>query len=73
MRVTLVGHSMGTIILNRVVRDASKEFADIVYLAAACSVEDFSRYANDGSANLKQRPHFPEPPFPSLRSLRSLR
>ncbi len=41
--VALVGHSMGTIILNRVVRDAEMEFGNIVYLGAACSVEDFSR------------------------------
>ena len=40
--ITVVGHSMGTIILNRVARDTTINFANIVYLAAACSVEDFS-------------------------------
>src|SRR5439155_20196527 len=43
LEVTLVGHSMGTIILNRVVRDSEINFANIVYMGAACSVEDFSR------------------------------
>src|SRR5439155_10604915 len=42
LEVTLVGHSMGTIILNRVVRDSEINFANIVYMGAACSVEDFS-------------------------------
>jgi len=42
LEVTLVGHSMGTIILNRVVRDSEINVANIVYLGAACSVEDFS-------------------------------
>ncbi len=39
--VTLVGHSMGTIILNRVIDDADMQFANIVYMGAACSVADF--------------------------------
>lgn len=41
-QITLVGHSMGAIILNRVVRDTKIEFTNIVYMAAACSIEDFS-------------------------------
>ena len=41
-QVTLVGHSMGAIILNRVIRDTKMDFANVVFLAAACSVEDFS-------------------------------
>jgi pimeloyl-ACP methyl ester carboxylesterase len=41
-QITLVGHSMGTIILNRVVRDTKIEFTNIVYMGAACSIEDFS-------------------------------
>jgi pimeloyl-ACP methyl ester carboxylesterase len=41
--LTLIGHSMGTIVLNRVVRDAEVEFARIIYMGAACSVEDFSQ------------------------------
>jgi hypothetical protein len=45
LSVTLVGHSMGAIILNRVLRDAQMDFDNIVYLAAACSVADFSESA----------------------------
>jgi hypothetical protein len=41
-QITVVGHSMGTIILNRVARDTKIDFANIVYMGAACSVEDFS-------------------------------
>jgi len=41
-QITLVGHSMGAIILNRVVRDTKMEFTNIVYMGAACSIEDFS-------------------------------
>jgi hypothetical protein len=41
-QITLVGHSMGAIILNRVVRDTKIEFTNIVYMGAACSIEDFS-------------------------------
>lgn len=41
-QITLVGHSMGAIILNRVVRDMKIEFTNIVYMGAACSIEDFS-------------------------------
>jgi hypothetical protein len=42
MHVTLIGHSMGAIVLNR----ALQEFPDlpvdnIVYMAAACSIDDF--------------------------------
>ncbi|MGD9852635.1 MAG: hypothetical protein AB7T38_15365 [Nitrospirales bacterium] len=42
METTLIGHSMGTIVLNRVLQ----EFPDlpvrnIVYMAAACSIDDF--------------------------------
>ena len=42
LEITLIGHSMGTIVLNRALR----EFPDlpvrnIVYMAAACSIEDF--------------------------------
>jgi pimeloyl-ACP methyl ester carboxylesterase len=42
LEVTLVGHSMGTIILNRVVRDAEMQFNNIVYMGAACTIADFS-------------------------------
>ncbi len=41
-QITLVGHSMGAIILNRVARDTKIDFANIVYMGAACSIEDFS-------------------------------
>jgi hypothetical protein len=40
--ITLVGHSMGAIILNRILADSDIKASDIVYLAAACSVKDFS-------------------------------
>lgn len=41
-QITLVGHSMGTIILDRVMRDTKIDFANVVYMGAACSIEDFS-------------------------------
>jgi len=52
--VTLVGHSMGAIILNRVVRDARMDFANIVYMGAACSVEDFE---NSVLPYMKEKEH----------------
>lgn len=40
--ITLVGHSMGTIILNRMVREHPNLPIDrVVYLAAACSLADY--------------------------------
>ncbi len=45
--ITLVGHSMGTLVLNRVVRDFGETPAGpmpydrIVYMAAACSIADY--------------------------------
>jgi hypothetical protein len=46
--ITLVGHSMGTMVLNEWLRrDMLKKkqpyYAHIVYMAAACSIRDFSR------------------------------
>ena len=46
--VTLVGHSMGTMVLNEWLRRDLLEsqhqvYTNIVYMAAACSVRDFSR------------------------------
>jgi pimeloyl-ACP methyl ester carboxylesterase len=46
--VTLVGHSMGTMVLNEWLRrdqieQRKKGYANIVYMAAACTVRDFSR------------------------------
>lgn len=40
--VTLVGHSMGTIVLNHVLEGTTLEAEKIIYLAAACTVRDFS-------------------------------
>ncbi len=39
--ITLIGHSMGTIIINQLLRKFSLPFKNIVYLAAACSVGDY--------------------------------
>jgi hypothetical protein len=40
--ITLVGHSMGTIVLNRLMKDfPSLPCAHIVYMGAACSIADF--------------------------------
>jgi hypothetical protein len=46
--ITLVGHSMGTMVLNEWLRRDILEskhllYSNIVYMAAACSVRDFSR------------------------------
>ena len=45
-KVTLIGHSMGTLMLNEVLRlygDSEKDFEydEIVYMAAACTIRDF--------------------------------
>lgn len=41
--VTLIGHSMGTIILNELVRHhPNRSYDRIVYMAAACTIEDFA-------------------------------
>jgi pimeloyl-ACP methyl ester carboxylesterase len=45
LEVTGVGHSMGTIILNRVLADTDVKFTNIVYLGAACTISDFSSSA----------------------------
>ena len=40
--ITLVGHSMGTIILNEVIRRyGNLPFRNIVYMGAACTIKDF--------------------------------
>ena len=40
--VTLIGHSMGTIICNRIINSYPKlNYSNIVYMGAACSVRDF--------------------------------
>ena len=42
LEMTLIGHSMGTIVLNRVLREFQDlPVSNIVYMAAACSIEDF--------------------------------
>jgi len=46
--VTLIGHSMGTMVLNEWLRrdlleSKNLSYANIVYMAAACSVRDFGR------------------------------
>ncbi len=46
-KITLIGHSMGTIILNELLSLYSTEqdfqYDEIVYLAAACTIKDFER------------------------------
>jgi hypothetical protein len=40
--ITVVGHSMGTIVLNRLLKDFPRlSCANLVYLAAACSIAEF--------------------------------
>jgi hypothetical protein len=44
LKITLIGHSMGTIVLNDLVWSYPKlPYEDIVYMAAACSIKDFTR------------------------------
>ncbi len=46
-QVTLIGHSMGTIILNELLSlystDQDFQYNEIVYLAAACTIKDFEQ------------------------------
>lgn len=44
-KVTLVGHSMGAILINKVLPDYKGKLDRVVFLAAACSVDDFERGA----------------------------
>jgi len=43
IQVTLIGHSMGTIIVNQIIRRYGDQLpiSNIVYMAAACSVRDY--------------------------------
>ena len=42
LELTLIGHSMGTIVLNRALRECPRlRVRDVVYMAAACSIDDF--------------------------------
>jgi hypothetical protein len=44
-RITLVGHSMGTIVINEILNDYQfMEFDKIIYMAAACSVVDIENF-----------------------------
>lgn len=41
-KLTIVGHSMGTIIANRMIRDYNElDYQNIIYMAAACRVFDY--------------------------------
>ncbi|ETR65009.1 MAG: hypothetical protein OMM_14965, partial [Candidatus Magnetoglobus multicellularis str. Araruama] len=43
LEITLVAHSMGTIVANKIIREwPSIRFSRIIYMGAACSIEDFS-------------------------------
>jgi hypothetical protein len=39
--ITLVGHSMGTIILNRMLDGETNNYPRVVFMAAACTIEQF--------------------------------
>jgi len=41
--ITLVGHSMGAILINKMLPDYKAKLARVVFLAAACSIDDFER------------------------------
>lgn len=42
IEITLIGHSMGTIVANRILRDNPElPIRNVVYLAAACTIQDF--------------------------------
>jgi pimeloyl-ACP methyl ester carboxylesterase len=42
MQITLVGHSMGTLVMNHLLEAFPEMYFDrIIYMAAACSIEDF--------------------------------
>jgi pimeloyl-ACP methyl ester carboxylesterase len=42
--ITLIGHSMGTIVANEIIRTHPElPYANIVYMGAACSVSDFEK------------------------------
>jgi pimeloyl-ACP methyl ester carboxylesterase len=42
--ITLIGHSMGTIVANEIIRDhPDLPYTNIVYMAAACTVSDFAQ------------------------------
>lgn len=42
--ITLIGHSMGTIVLNEIIRNYDiPHYRNIVYMAAACTIGDFEK------------------------------
>jgi hypothetical protein len=41
--ITLVGHSMGAILINKVLPDFKKPMKRVVFLAPACSIDEFDR------------------------------
>lgn len=42
--ITLIGHSMGTIVANEIIREhPNLPYTNIVYMAAACTVNDFAQ------------------------------
>ena len=44
LRIVLIGHSMGTIVLDELIRTyGNMDFDDIVYMGAAASIRDFNR------------------------------
>jgi pimeloyl-ACP methyl ester carboxylesterase len=45
IKVTIVGHSMGTIVANEILREHFRDLhiVNVVYMGAACSVEDFGK------------------------------
>jgi pimeloyl-ACP methyl ester carboxylesterase len=59
VELTLIGHSMGTIVLNRALRQFPElPVRHIVYLAAACSVDDFQTSVIPYLARHREESHF---------------
>jgi len=68
--ITLVGHSMGTIVINEMLRRFPDiRYDDIVYMAAACSIREYEDsvfpYLNKhGQNQQRQKEHEPNKPKP---------
>lgn len=45
--ITMVGHSMGAMILNRMIQGTELKIRNLVYMAAACSIQDFQLHVID--------------------------
>lgn len=41
IEITVIGHSMGTIVLNEMLKNTEMDIDNIVYMGAACSIRDF--------------------------------